>query len=199
MGFPLPDMMFGRNSVTLRFEGSPASPGNGDAEDLLRAADAEDRPGSPFTYHLTTMEALHAVTYDPERLATTKLSFADRWSQVYASRGVQSVLPPYDWTFATPYQGTASHPPRAANPADPRHHLRPELLERRDPILFYEHVLFYEDELADNGMSLFSARLRVMPTCFLVLVRYFLRVEGALVRIADTRLFHAFGSGVLVR
>jgi type 2A phosphatase activator TIP41 len=38
-----------------------------------------------------------------------------------------------------------------------------------------------------------------MPTSFLLLQRFFLRVEGTLFRVRDTRVFHEFGTGQIVR
>ncbi len=35
----------------------------------------------------------------------------------------------------------------------------------------------------------------MMPTCFLILQRYFLRVDGVRFKVLDTRLFHAFSHG----
>jgi type 2A phosphatase activator TIP41 len=34
----------------------------------------------------------------------------------------------------------------------------------------------YEDELADNGLAAMSVKCRVMPSCFFVLLRYWLRI-----------------------
>ena len=34
-----------------------------------------------------------------------------------------------------------------------------ERLKRPDPILFYDEMVLYEDELADNGCSILSARV----------------------------------------
>ena len=61
------------------------------------------------------------------------------------------------------------------------------------PILFYDEILLYEDDLEDCGDVNFDAKLRVMPTCWYVLSRFFVRVDGTIVRIRDTRLFHRFG------
>ena len=33
-----------------------------------------------------------------------------------------------------------------------------ELLVKKDPILFYDEVVLYEDELADHGMSIYSVK-----------------------------------------
>ena len=47
------------------------------------------------------------------------------------------------------------------------------LLRRCDvPILHYVDLPLYEDELDDNGSSVVRLRLRVMPSCFLVLLRH---------------------------
>lgn len=66
------------------------------------------------------------------------------------------------------------------------------LLMERDPILFYDEVPLYESDLDDTGGCSVTVRLRVMPKCWLVLVRYWLRVDGMLVKLRDTRLFCAF-------
>ncbi|KAJ2344025.1 Tap42 interacting protein, partial [Coemansia sp. RSA 2671] len=41
--------------------------------------------------------------------------------------------------------------------------------------------------------------VRVMPSGFFVLQRYFLRVDGVLFRIYDSRVFHQFGTDYLTR
>lgn len=61
------------------------------------------------------------------------------------------------------------------------------------PILFYDEILLYEDDLEDCGDVTFEAKLRVMPSCWFVLSRFFVRVDGTIIRIRDTRLFHRFG------
>lgn len=50
--------------------------------------------------------------------------------------------------------------------------------QRPDPILWYDEVVLFEDELHDHGISLLTAKIRVMPTCFLILLRHWLRVDG---------------------
>ena len=47
-----------------------------------------------------------------------------------------------------------------------------ELLMRREPILFYDELDLYESELDDHGMCTLSIKLRVMPSCFYILMRY---------------------------
>ncbi|KAJ3343237.1 hypothetical protein HDU93_009221 [Gonapodya sp. JEL0774] len=66
------------------------------------------------------------------------------------------------------------------------------LLRRRDPILFFDEVPLYEDELADNGSTALLVKVRVMPHSFLLLLRHVLRIDHVLVRISDTRIFTTF-------
>lgn len=97
------------------------------------------------------------------------------------------------------------------------------LLARQDPvqdqILFYDDVALFEDELHDNGESIMNVRIvslgleeregrmilislclqRVMPHCFFILQRLFLRVDNVLFRIRDVRIYHSFGTDTIVR
>lgn len=63
---------------------------------------------------------------------------------------------PYDWTFSTPYRGTVKSA-RAAEPTTERIDI--EKLKRQEPILFYDDVILFEDELGDNGTSQLSAKV----------------------------------------
>ncbi len=61
-----------------------------------------------------------------------------------------------------------------------------------EPILFYDDIVLFEDELADNGSSIVNVKVRVMPSGFLVLQRFFLRVDDVVFRVFDTRLYCQF-------
>lgn len=61
------------------------------------------------------------------------------------------------------------------------------------PILLFDEILLYQDDLEDCGDVIFDAKLRVMPICWFILSRFFVRVDNVIVRIRDTRLFHRFG------
>ncbi|PNH08716.1 TIP41-like protein [Tetrabaena socialis] len=63
------------------------------------------------------------------------------------------------------------------------------LLMERDPILFFDEVPLYESDLDDNGVCAVTVKLRVMPRCWLVLLRLWMRVDGSMVRLRETRLF----------
>ena len=70
--------------------------------------------------------------------------------------------------------------------------------QRPDPILWYEEVTLFEDELHDHGTSEFSVRIRVMPACFLILLRHWLRVDGMIITITITIIVHNLSRDVLL-
>lgn len=59
--------------------------------------------------------------------------------------------------------------------------------------------MLYEDELADNGITMLSCKIRVMPDRLLLLSRFFMRLDGVIFRIRDTRVFVEFDSGEVIR
>ena len=59
--------------------------------------------------------------------------------------------------------------------------------------------MLYEDELADNGIAMLSIKIRVMPSCLLLLQRFFMRFDNVLVRIRDTRVYVDFDEKVVIR
>mmetsp|Transcript_12162 Transcript_12162/g.19557 ORF Transcript_12162/g.19557 Transcript_12162/m.19557 type:complete len:342 (-) Transcript_12162:466-1491(-) len=73
------------------------------------------------------------------------------------------------------------------------------LLRARDPILYYDETTFYEDDLHDFGVSHCSAKVRVMPRCWFLLLRHWVRVDRRLLRVWDVRLYHEFGSADVFR
>ncbi|GFH21631.1 uncharacterized protein HaLaN_18979 [Haematococcus lacustris] len=77
------------------------------------------------------------------------------------------------------------------------------LLMERDPILLFDEVVLYESDLDDNGVSQLSIKLRVMPRAWLLLLRFWLRVDGCMVRLRETRLFcrhdHPAAACVVIR
>ena len=74
-----------------------------------------------------------------------------------------------------------------------------ELLKSQDdPILLYDEIDLYEDELHDNGISKLSLKIRVMPTYYFILMRFFLRVDNVLIKIIDTRIFHMYNTNYIL-
>lgn len=120
-----------------------------------------------------------------------------RKSREKKHEGITEVVKPFDWSYSTDYKGSLqSQSPdfKASTKAIPL-----ELLKRPDPILFFDEVMLYEDEMADNGITLYSCKIRVMPQRLLLLCRFFMRLDNVLLRIRDTRIYVEFGTGEVIR
>jgi len=109
------------------------------------------------------------------------------------------VVKPFDWSYSTNYKGTITNGRAFEIQKNNEEPIPLELLKRPDPILFFEEVVLYESELDDNGISLFSCKLRVMPDRMLLLCRLFMRLDKVLVRIRDTRIYVDFNTGKVIR
>jgi type 2A phosphatase activator TIP41 len=109
---------------------------------------------------------------------------------------IKEVIKPFDWSYSTDYAGSTSPEPTFKHSEKP---IPIALLTRPDPILFFDEVMLYEDELADNGIAMLSGKIRVMPERLLLLLRFFLRLDGVVCRIRDTRVFVEFKTGEVIR
>lgn len=107
-------------------------------------------------------------------------------------------MKPFDWSYSTDYKGTVcgAKPVQFAPDTEP---IPIELLKRPDPILHFEEVVLYESELDDNGIALYSIKLRVMPERMLLLARNFMRLDNVLCRIRDTRVYIDFRANKVTR
>lgn len=114
--------------------------------------------------------------------------------------GITEVVKPFDWSYSTDYKGSMLRSSDSSPTFEPTASPIPlELLKRPDPILFFDDVMLYEDEMADNGITMFSCKIRVMPHRLLLLCRFFMRLDGVLLRIRDTRIYVDFGTGEVIR
>ncbi|XP_012279673.1 TIP41-like protein [Orussus abietinus] len=126
-----------------------------------------------------------------------QLACAEEWkeSRSDTSEFLEEKIKPFDWTFTTDYMGTAS----GFDIEETGERIDVEKLKRKDKILFYHDLTLFEDELHDNGIAVCSVKIRVMPSSFFVLLRYFLRVDNVMLRVHDTRIYHEFGQNYLLR
>ncbi|EGG20972.1 hypothetical protein DFA_00841 [Cavenderia fasciculata] len=177
----LPEMIFGHNFVSLsKIDGSISM--------VYNAYDA---------LSLVQKTTDHSI----------KVSSAKFWEEVNKGFG-GSIEKEYDWTYNTPYIGSIlkdGH--NYVNREDKPSHLFEntteqidvEKLKRPDPILFYDEVTLFEDELADNGISILSIKIRVMQDSVFLLQRFFLRVDDVIIRCLDTRVYHEFDKNYCLR
>ncbi|GAB7331434.1 hypothetical protein MBLNU13_g02850t1 [Cladosporium sp. NU13] len=166
IGIPIPEMIFGDNFVAI-----------------------EHIP-SGWTLDFNAGDALDRVSKTEEGML--QVAVADAWKKDRDTEGVQQVVKPFDWSYSTDYKGTthAGESKGEWQTTDQtKHPIRTDLLSRPDPILFFDSVDLYEDELADNGIGLLSIKVRVMPDRLLLLSRFFLRLDGVIVRMRDTRVY----------
>ncbi|XP_028121568.1 TIP41-like protein isoform X2 [Camellia sinensis] len=157
---------------------------------------------SGIKIHFNTFDALTA--WKQEALPPVEVPAAAKWK--FRSQPFQQL--DYDYTFTTPYCGSQTieineELARRATSEDNNCGLYWEdckeqidlvALASKEPILFYDEVILYEDELADSGVSLLTVKVRVMPNSWFLLLRFWLRVDGVLMRLRATRMRCVFAN-----
>ncbi|EKD21161.1 uncharacterized protein L3040_000800 [Drepanopeziza brunnea f. sp. 'multigermtubi'] len=169
---PVPEMIFGDNIVSI------------------------EHVASGWRLEFNAYDALDRV--DKTDKTMLKVAYSKEWSssREKTHEGIKEVVKPFDWSYTTDYKGTVTKGKLFEPNSEP---IPIELLKRPDPILFFEEVVLYESELDDNGISIFSCKLRVMPDRMLLLCRLFMRLDKVLVRIRDTRIYVDFNTGKIIR
>ncbi|ESZ89928.1 hypothetical protein SBOR_9690 [Sclerotinia borealis F-4128] len=173
LGIPVPEMIFGDNMVAI------------------------EHLESGWRMEFNAYDALDRVDKTDKNML--KVAYSKEWSssREKTHEGIKEVVKPFDWSYTTDYKGTiANGKSFALDNSDP---IPIALLKRQDPILFFEEVVLYESELDDNGISMFSCKLRVMPDRMLLLCRLFMRLDNVLVRIRDTRIYVDFNTSKVIR
>lgn len=145
--------------------------------------------------------ALDALKLVDNRHDLMKVAVAEEWqSKRQDSEYIKEVIKPFDWTFTTDYKGTLTGKEEIVFQVEPtKERIDLEQLKVKEKIYFYEDIILYEDELADNGIAKLNVKMRVMQGGFFLLLRFFLRVDGVLVRINDTRIHHKAGTSYMLR
>ncbi|GAA5958327.1 hypothetical protein JCM8115_004054 [Rhodotorula mucilaginosa] len=137
-----------------------------------------------------------------------RVAYADEWTRAQIATGSSThltVQKPFDWTYTTLHPGSTSGSRIGQHPEwrpAPRTHPGIPLasLARTDiPILFFDEVPLFEDELGDNGIANATVRVRVNHESFFILARFALRIDNVLFRHFDVRVYHAFGSNEILR
>lgn len=180
LGIPVPEMIFGDNLVAIR------------------------HAPSGWSIEFTAEAALDRV--DKTGVNMLQVAYAGEWSssrQSSSAHDIREVVKPYDWSYTTDYMGTETpatspSPPGMLKPAKDKS-IPLELLKRRDPILFFDEVVLFESELDDNGISVYSVKVRVMQQRMLLLARLYMRLDNVLVRVRDTRVYVDFAAEEVIR
>ncbi|RDW59654.1 TOR signaling pathway protein TipA-like protein [Coleophoma cylindrospora] len=173
LGIPVPEMIFGDNMVSI------------------------EHLESGWHLEFNAFDALDRVDKTDKNML--KVAYSSEWtkSRENTHDGIKEVVKPFDWSYSTDYKGTIVRGKDFTE--DESEPIPIALLKRQDPILFFEEVVLYESELDDNGVSILSCKLRVMPNRMLLLCRLFMRLDDVLVRIRDTRIYVDFDTGKVIR
>lgn len=139
------------------------------------------------------MDALKLVRNEKLDL---KVACSDEWKESRPAADTQEKVKPFDWSFTTEYKGTVNERVRVESTDQKIDMFK---LMKREPIYFYHDLTLFEDELHDHGISVLSVKVRVMPSGFYVLLRFFLRVDHVLIRINDTRFHYEKGNDYILR
>jgi len=120
------------------------------------------------------------------------VAIAEEWKNSHDLEGVKVMR--YDWTYTTCYHGSVdnSEAKVGAQWSETSDRIDRDRLSVHEPILFFDEVTLYESELDDNGVAQMSVKVRVMPSGWYVLMRFWLRVDGVLMRVRDTRFYCPF-------
>ncbi|KAF2113471.1 TIP41-like family-domain-containing protein [Lophiotrema nucula] len=155
-----------------------------------------EHTSSGWSISFTALDALDRV--DKTGDSMLKVSYSKEWQQNRQKQfeDIKEVVKPFDWSYSTDFKGTTAGTPDFQPTETP---IPLALLKRPDPILFFDDVMLYEDELADNGIAMLSCKIRVMPARLLLLSRFFMRLDDVVFRIRDTRVFVEFATGEVIR
>jgi len=150
----------------------------------------------------TPFDALKAIDHSVHNI--NKVSYSREWEESKASLFNSSEVEikkegiDFDWTYSSRYKGTLElEPPEQVSIT--KEGIPVGMLKVPDPILFFKEIHLYEDELSDNGTAEMTIKIRVMPRCFFVLLRFWLRIDQVTFRVFETRLFHDFEKNYLLR
>lgn len=194
---PLPEMIFGKNQVIIR-----NSKRNWEiAFKLIDALDTVLKIGCDPNKLLKVAHSQHWFLKKKKLSLVTEEGVLS--SEMYdtevpvdlLNEHVTKMIKPYDWTYTPNYSGTLSG--IAFKPSDKQIPL--DKLKRPDPILFFDDVVLYEDELADNGITVMQVKIRVMEHRLLLLCRFFLRIDDVIFKIRDVRVFVEFAENLVLR
>jgi type 2A phosphatase activator TIP41 len=103
----------------------------------------------------------------------------------------------YDWTYQSDYQGTV---------VGAVQHETEETIDygklraaAGEDILFYNENYLWEDEMGDNGTSVFSVKTRAMEYAIFILVRSFVRVDNVIFKSFETRYYIDLTTGSILQ
>ena len=196
---PLPDMFFGQAFLAIAIKDVQIS---FVATDALRCSryDLHEEKASPAVFTKGSDGALMRL----ELMRRCKVRQSAAWSISREHLRVKELESEHDWTFTSSYWGLIHGVSKieTVNGKNSRDDFLPldKLRDSRGPVRHFHEIHFWEDELADNGFSRMNVRMRIMDSFLYILMKFELRVDEVLEsRSIETRVFHEFGSGKILR
>ncbi len=104
----------------------------------------------------------------------------------------------YDWTYASRHSGTVNYNSDFSETTLAIDYEQLKREEGRD-VIFYDENVLYEDEMGDNGTSVFSVKTRLMNYGILALIRCFIRVDNVIYKSIETRYYIDFDAGRILK
>lgn len=210
---PIPEMIFGNNllevqhvesGLTIQFNAFDALDRvDKTGQELVQVAHSKEwqsaRQKRRGEADVRNMAKPFDWTYTTDYKGTTHVQ-----DECNVDGGVQFEIDAKDEIYMTERRHFHGHSSTRSSPSqlwisDPERPIPTKLLTLPEPILLFDEVSLYEDELGDNGIVWLNAKVRVMPERMLILSRLFLRVDGVLFRVRDTRVYVEFGTGLVLR
>lgn len=194
-GLALPEMIFGNSFVRIE-EANHGWSIEFNALDALKDVKLEDS-GIRVSYSKKWMDSKQQKHKQQQKIYGAQGS---AYSNSDIDESALQIARHYDWTYTTRYKGTEKISPEGHKfVRDDSQEIPFDKLSRPDHILFYDDMILFEDELADNGISILNIKVRVMNERLLLLSRFFLRVDDVLVRVMDTRVVVEFDENKVIR
>eukprot|EP01138_Halocafeteria_seosinensis_P005816 gb/GECG01005945.1/.p1 GENE.gb/GECG01005945.1/~~gb/GECG01005945.1/.p1 ORF type:complete len:300 (+),score=39.98 gb/GECG01005945.1/:1-900(+) len=143
----------------------------------------------------------------PPSAAPVRVAVAEEWEQnrdksIQAAAAAEQVQYNHDWTFTSTYRGTIklNGTPNEECVHSTKKCIDYEALKDTSiPIDAYDEVDLFESELDDSGTSKYDVRIRCMPDKAYALARFWLRVDGVMLRAHETRVLCEYWDNYLIR
>eukprot|EP00055_Hartaetosiga_balthica_P014811 m.83602 g.83602 ORF g.83602 m.83602 type:complete len:340 (-) comp8695_c0_seq2:888-1907(-) len=194
--FSLPEEVYCRNwvKITAKKDANVKDMGAGE-EDPKKEAEI-----APNALVFNAFESLKCTNRDGVESKLPQVSYAKEWlaAQAKYHRSEMEAIKPYDWTYESDFCGKLFGEWTVGMPDD-NEGIDMEMLKRAEKILFQDTVFLLADDFGDNGIMHMNLRLRVMPSCFYILQRQFIRIDEVYVKLHDTRIFAPQEADYLIR
>lgn len=100
--------------------------------------------------------ALDALRFINATQNGIQVSCANEWQESRPKQLLEEKVKPFDWTFSTEYDGTINDSFRVEPTSEKIDIFK---LMKKEPMLFYNELTLYEDELHDNGISACTVKI----------------------------------------